>query len=157
MNNSLDVLSESLDQKIEVLHEIERYNEAQKNAFENDNLDMDSFDEAIEKKDELIERLLKLDEGFQALYDRISEELSNNKEKYADKIRMLQEKITVITELSVAVQTSEARNKKLIEQYFSRERQGIKKGRVGSKAAYDYYKNMSGSAMTESQFMDSKK
>lgn len=156
MNNSLDVLSESLDQKIAVLKEIEKYNEEQKKAFETESIDMEQFDEAIEEKDRLIDQLSKLDDGFEALYARIAEELNGNRDKYADKIRELQNKITVITELSMTVQASEARNKKLIEQFFEIKKKNIRTGRVGSKAAYDYYKNMAGTNIPEAQFMDSK-
>lgn len=157
MENSLDVLSESLDLKIEVLKEIQEYNDRQAEAFSGEEPDMDSFDEAIEEKGRLIERLEKLDEGFELLYARLAEQLKDNRDKYAVQIRQLQEKITVVTELGVSVQASEARNKKLIEDYFGRSKRGIKEGRVGSKAAYDYYRNMSGMNVMGAQFMDSKK
>lgn len=157
MQNSLDVLSESLDKKLEVLHDIEKYNEEQRKTFEKDDPDLEIFDQAIEQKGELIERLTKLDEGFELLYSRIAEELKDNKAKYADKIREIQGKISEVTELSLSIQASEARNKALIEQYFAKKRQGIKTNRVTSKAAYDYYKNMVGANVVESQFLDSKK
>lgn len=157
MQNSLDVLSESLDKKLEVLHDIEKYNEEQRRTFEKDDPDLDIFDQAIEQKGELIERLTKLDDGFELLYSRIADELKDNKALYADKIREIQEKISEVTELSLTVQASEARNKALIEQYFVKKRQGIKTSRVTSKAAYDYYKNMVGVGVRESQFLDSKK
>ncbi|MBO4845355.1 MAG: flagellar protein FliT [Lachnospiraceae bacterium] len=156
MKNSLDVLSESLDMKIQVLKDIQKYNEDQREAFELDDPDMDSFDGAIEEKDVLIERLIKLDEGFESLYSEISEELNNNKEKYSDKIKLIQDKISEITELSATVQAQEARNKKLIEAYFAKQRNGIKKNRVSSKAAYDYYRNMSGMNLPPVSIMDSK-
>lgn len=157
MRSSLDIMSESLDMKIDVLKEIEKYNDIQKVAFEEGNANMDSFDEAIEEKGRLIEKLEKLDEGFESIYEGLAEELKENRVKYKDEIAKLQDKIKLITELSVAVQTSEVRNKKLVEEYFAKERQGIKTGRVGSKAAFDYYKNMSGMNVSSPQFMDSKK
>jgi len=156
MKNSLDVLSESLDMKIKVLEDIQKYNEEQKAVFESEDPDMDSFDAAIEEKDSLIERLMKLDEGFETLYSEISKELKNNKEKYAVQIKNIQEKISYITEMSATVQAQEARNKKLIEAYFIKQRNGIKNSRVSSKAAYDYYKSMSGMNLPPASIMDSK-
>ena len=156
MNSSLDVLADSLDMKIATLKEIEEYNEQQRKAFEADTVSFESFDSAIEEKDKLINKLEKLDDGFESMYKRLEEELKGNKEKYADKIKLLQEKIAIITELSVQVQASEARNKRIIEQYFAKERGAIKKRRVGSKAAFDYYKSMSGADAIPPQFMDSK-
>lgn len=157
MDNSLEVLSESLDMKIQVLKEIEEYNRKQTEAFSKDDPDVDSFDEAIEEKGILIEKLEKLDEGFEIMYEKVAETLSNGREKYADRIRELQGKISIITDLSVSIQAQEARNKSLIENYFLKAKRGIKNGRVGSKAAFDYYKNMSGMNLVESQFLDSKK
>lgn len=157
MDNSLEVLSESLDMKIQVLKEIEEYNKKQTEAFSKDEPDMDSFDEAIEEKGILIEKLEKLDEGFEIMYEKVSVLLSKDRARYADKIRELQGKISIITDLSVSIQAQEARNKSLIENYFLKAKRGIKNGRVGSKAAFDYYKNMSGMNVVESQFLDSKK
>ena len=156
MRNSLDVLIESLDMKIKALEDIHKYNEDQREAFEAEKPDMDSFDAAIEEKDALIERLIKLDEGFESLYGEISEELKDNKEKYSSQIKTIQDKIARITEMSASVQAQEARNKGLIEAYFAKQRNGIKKSRVSSKAAYDYYKNMSGMNLPPASIMDSK-
>lgn len=157
MDNSLDVLSESLDMKIQVLKDIEEYNMKQTEAFNKEDPDMESFDAAIEEKGKLIERLEKLDEGFEIMYEKVSDILSKDKDKYADKIRELQGKITIITDLSVSIQAQEARNRNLVENYFLKAKKGIKTGRLGSKAAFDYYKNMSGMSLNEAQFLDSKK
>lgn len=157
MENSLNVLSDSLDMKIEVLKDIQEYNEQQRKAFEEGEPDIDSFDEAIEAKGQLIERLERLDEGFEVLYEKVAEQLKEDRQRYAAQIKAIQDKITVITDMSVSIQAEEARNKQLIEQYFANKRQDIKKSRIGSKAAYDYYKNMSGANVAAPQYMDSKK
>ena len=156
MNNSLDILSESLDDKIKLLKEIQEYNKKQEKAFSNSEPDMDSFDEAINEKGELIERLEKLDDGFEALYEQISGELQKNRSEYSTRIKELQDKISTITELSMAIQTQEARNKKLIEAYFNKQRSSVRQGRVGSKVAYDYYKNMTGAGYGINSIMDEK-
>lgn len=156
MDNSLAVLSESLSLKIEVLKSIQEYNERQKEAFSIDEPDIDSFDEAIEEKGRLIERLEELDNGFEILYENISTLLRQDRTKYALQIREIQDKISVVTEMSMSIQAQEARNKKLIEEYFARERNSIKNSRVGSKAAFDYYKNMTGMNVPGHSILDSK-
>jgi len=156
MENHLTILSESLDRKLEVLEDIQAYNLKQEKAFSEDEPDMDSFDEALEEKEDLIVRLEKLDEGFELLYERIKQQLEENRSAYADQIRILQDKIKKVTDLSISIQAQEARNKKLIEDYFRKAKSGIKQNRQGSKAAYDYYKNMTGAAFNSPQFMDSK-
>lgn len=157
MENQLDILSQSLDEKIKVLKEIQEYNLQQEQAFKSDEIDLSSFDEAVEEKDCLIERLMRLDEGFETLYAKLAEELKENRARYADQIKLLQEKITKVTEMGVTIQAQEARNKKLVEDYFARARSGVRQNRQTSKVAYDYYKSMSGVNVQQSHFMDSKK
>lgn len=156
MESQLNILAESLDKKLEVLKEIQKYNAEQEKSFQDGQADLDSFDAAVARKGQLIDKLLKLDSGFETMYAGLSEELKGNREKYAEQIKVLKQKVTEVTELSVSVQAQEQRNKKLIEEYFAKEREGIRNGRKSSKAAYDYYKNMSRSGFVPPQFMDSK-
>lgn len=142
MNRCFSILSDSLDKKIEVLKKIQTYNEGQEKAFSDSELDMDSFDAAIEEKEKLIQELVKLDQGFETMYDRVKTELDAHRGEYKDQIAELQKKITVITELSNAVQAKEARNKKLIENYFAKQRVEIKQSRQRAKAAYGYQQSM---------------
>lgn len=156
MENSLTLLSESLDQKISVLEDIQAYNQKQEKALTEQTPDLDSFDAALEEKEELIQRVEKLDEGFETLYAQVKEELNENRAVHADRIRELQEKIRRITDMSVAIQAEETRNKKLMEEYFAKAKAGIRQSRQSSKAAYDYYRNMSGANFSSPQYMDSK-
>lgn len=156
MENHLNILSESLDKKIAVLEDIQAYNLKQEKAFSQETPDMDTFDEALEEKEDLIQRLEKLDEGFELLYERIAEQLKENRSAYASQIKELQAKIQKVTDMSATIQAQEARNKKLIEEYFAKAKAGVKQNRQGSKAAYDYYRNMSGVAYNLPQSMDIK-
>ena len=54
------------------------------------------------------------------------------------------------------VKTLKAEFKKLVEEFFFKERSRLGNERKGSKAAYDYYKSMSGGGMNVSRFMDQK-
>ncbi len=156
MSNSLNVLAESLDIKLDVLLKIQEYTNKQKAIFEEETPDMEKFDNLVDEKDILVDKLISLDEGFERLYQEVSDELNINRSEYSAQIRTLQEKISEITDISSSIQAQEARNKKMIEEYFAKERQSIKKGRISSKAAYDYYKNMSGMNLQSPGFMDSK-
>ena len=84
---------------------------------------MDELDANMSLKDGLIQKLLKLDEGFEMLYERIREQLLGNKDAYKSQIKSLQQLISQVTEKSVSIQAQEARNKKLIETYFAREKE----------------------------------
>lgn len=156
MDNYLRILEESLVKKSKVLDEISAYNEEQEKIFSGDRADLDLFDEYIDKKDELIEKLSRLDEGFETLYANVSGQLQENRAQYADQIRRLQTLVKEVTDKSVSIQAQEARNKALIEQYFAKQRDGVRKNRINSRAAYDYYKSMSAINGMSSQFMDKK-
>lgn len=165
IKNYLDVLEESLLKKIKVLDKISDYNVKQEQLFKTigngqdavSNPDFEQFDKYVQEKDELIQELTKLDNGFETLYNRIAEQLKQNRSQYSEKIKKLQELIGQITEKSVRIQAQEARNKELVEKYFKDVRSGIKQGRRSSKAAYDYYKNMNRTNVIPPQFMDTKK
>ena len=142
MKRCLTILSDSLDKKIEVLKRIQAFNDAQEKTFTESEPDMDSFDTALDEKEKLIQEILQLDQGFETLYERVKAELDENRDAYRDQIKELQAKITLITELSNAVQAKEARNKKLIENYFANQRMGIKQSRQRARAAYGYQQSM---------------
>lgn len=155
--NYLTLLEESLLKKLQVMDEIEQYNTRQQELFQSEEVDIDRFDEYVEEKGKLIEKLTALDNGFESLYAKVAKELEGNRETYKDQIKHLQELVTKVMDTSVTIQAQEARNKKLVEDFFRKEREGIRAGRKSSKAAYDYYKNMNRSAVVLPQFMDSKK
>lgn len=153
----LTVLEESLRAKLQVMEEIQQYNLRQQEIFQSDQVDMDQFDGYVEEKGVLIDRLNSLDNGFESLYGKVAGELADNREKYADQIKRLQELVTEVTDKSVMIQAQEARNKKLVEGYFQKAKRNLGDNRKTSKAAYDYYRNMSKGAVNLPQFMDSKK
>lgn len=157
MENQLTILAESLDKKIQVLTEIQEYNKRQEQMFSGTTVDMDGFDAAVEEKGKLIEKLTLLDSGFETMYAKLSEQLKDNRARYASEIRALQEKIATITEMSVSIQAQEKRNKQLVEQFFAKERMGLQQSRKASKAAYDYYRKVSSVSSEQPRFYDSKK
>ncbi len=155
--NYLMLLEESLRKKLQVMAEVQKYNLHQQELFQSGMADIDKFDEYVEEKGLLIDKLNALDSGFDKLYANVAAELKDNRAQYAEQIRRLQGLVTEVTDASVAIQTQEARNKKLIEDFFRRQRDGIRMGRKSSKAALGYYKTMSKSAVVAPQLMDKKK
>lgn len=156
MENQLTILAESLEKKRQVLTRIQEYNKRQEQIFSEESVNMDDFDAAVEEKGRLIEELNTLDNGFEILYEGLAEQLRNNRARYASEIRDIQQQIAVITEMGMTIQAQEKRNKQLIEQYFAKQRAGIRENRKTSKAAYDYYKKVNNVAYAPPQFMDSK-
>ena len=155
--NYLTLLEESLRKKLQVMADIQAYNLRQSELFQSNSADLDKFDEYVEEKGRLVDRLTELDNGFEKLYAKVAAQLEGNRALYATQIRTLQGLVKEVTDTSVAIQAQEARNKKLIEDYFRKEREGIRDGRKSSKAAINYYRTMSKSAVVQPAFMDSKK
>ena len=154
--NYINILEESLEKKNKVLGDMLSLSEQQA-AIISDDMDLSELDPFIEKKGELIEALEKLDEGFETVYERVSEDLKGNKEKYADKIKHMQSLIQQITEKSTAISSQEERNKSKLQAFFGKKRNEVKEGRMNSKVAMNYYKVQSNSGFVDSQFMDDKK
>jgi flagellar biosynthesis/type III secretory pathway chaperone len=153
----IDIMLQSLKKKIQVLDELEKQNRRQKEILESPDGSVDDFDETVEAKSALIEQLDQLDSGFDKLYARVKEELSGEKDAYADKIRQMQQYIREITDRSVEAQAQEARNKELMTQKFSRVKKQARQLRANSRATQSYHQSMSRTAVVDPQFMDDKK
>ncbi len=156
MDNYLKILEESLIKKLQLLTKIEEFNEAQRQVFEAEEVEVDKFDEYIEEKEKLIEQVLHIDDGFETLYANVSGELQANKEKYAGHIINLKELVRLVTEKHMVVQAQETRNKALVEAYFAKEKKQIGQGRRSSTVAYNYYANVNKATQAQPQFMDSR-
>jgi flagellar biosynthesis/type III secretory pathway chaperone len=153
----LSVLEDSLQKKLQVMKKIREYNLRQQEIFTTGKPELDKFDEYVEEKGSLIEELSALDRGFETLYEKVAGELADNRERYTAQIKKLQELVTKVTEESVTIQAQEARNKKLIEDYFSRERTVLGKNRKAASDAYNYYRKLSQADVVPPQFLDKKK
>ena len=153
----LNILKDSLEKKLDVLRKIQEVSCAQKELLKAEVLDIEGFDRTVDEKDSYIKELTILDEGFDTLYEKIRQELMENRQKYAAEIKQLQQLISEITDKSTAIQAQESRNKAMLETYFKKERQSIGSVRRSSKAAYGYYQSMSGKHVEQRHFMDQKK
>lgn len=157
IENYLTILEDSLRKKVNVLEEISECNAAQEQILKQEKPSLEEFDEYVDKKDVLLQKLNKLDEGFDSLYEKIREQLLEDKEKYKAQISCIQQLISQVTEKSVSIQAQEARNRKAVEDYFTNEKQQLRQSRQSSKAAYDYYRSMNNVNVVPPQFMDKKK
>ena len=104
----VDIMIQSLKKKIKVLEEIRRINVIQKELLEDDRADVDDFDKTVEDKAALIEQMEQLDSGFDKLFERVREELQENKPAYTQQIKTMQTCIRQITDLSMEIQAQEA-------------------------------------------------
>lgn len=153
----LQILLESLEKKKSVLLEIIDLEKEQLEIALKEELDFERYDDSVTKKDELIERLDKLDEGFTTTYEYVREELQENPKAHEEIVKELKKLVAEVTDLTVEVQSKEARNKEAIGLAIKKSRGRLKQKTVSKNAALQYYKNMSQINTVDPQLMDRKK
>ena len=156
-NPYIAILIQSLRKKEQVLESISIINQRQKTELEDPSLDPDDFDKTVEEKAKLIAELEKLDDGFDEVFQKVRDDLTNHKEEYRDEIKTMQELIRSLTAKSATVQGQEARNKVLMEQKFTAIKGQVRKVRSSQKVVNQYYQNMMKANLVDPQFTDSKK
>lgn len=153
--NYLQIMIDSLEKKKDILVKIISLNETQDEILSREELNQDAFENNMHEKGKCIDELGKLDEGFQSVFDRIKEELSNNKQLYSNEIESMKKLIKEVTELGARIEVQEARNKVKVEAMFRKQRQEHKEAKRSASMAKSYYQNMS-RINDEPQFMDTK-
>lgn len=150
------IMMESLNKKISILDELCQLTESQKVLLDADKFEDQDFNDNIDKKAFLIGELEKLDNGFQSLYDRVSDVIEDKRDFYKSEIKDMQDKISLIMEKSVHLQTLESRNKVLVERKFVTLKKEVKERKKSRQMAANYYKSMN-KITTEPFFVDKKK
>ena len=126
------IMLQSLKKKEQVLDEIIRLDDRQKDTLTDPECPFDVFDETVEAKSACIEKL----------YAQVAEELDQNREDYAKEIRDMQQCIRRVTDKSVKIQAQEARNKELMREKFATIHRQAKAVRKNSRAITGYYNSM---------------
>ncbi len=153
----LNILITSLKKKGSILRELLGKTEQQKALLTDETFSETTFMRLTEEKSVLLENLKQQDEGFETLYKRVSPILQGNKSLYKAEIQTMQQLIREITDLSVAIQSLETRNRAGLELFLRSKRGEIRKLKRSRSAAAKYYNNMSKMNLTDPQFMDKKK
>lgn len=154
--NYLQVLSDSLDKKTAILEELETLTLAQKELAKAEAFDDEAFENNVAKKDKLIEQLLRLDAGFETLYNNIKCQLEDKRELYRNEIKELQDKLKRIMDYSMRIQVEEEANRKLMASRFTILKKEAVQIRKNQSVAANYYKTMN-NISSEPYFMDKKK
>lgn len=154
--NYLQILADSLIKKKDILTKLTELNDEQENIINQSEFDEKVFNKNVDDKAELIEKLIKLDEGFNSVFERVKEQLNGNMAAYASQIKEMQGLIKEVTDLAAQVEAKENRNKNLVENKFAAMRREIGNAKRSTQMANTYYKNMN-KLNYEPQFMDKKK
>lgn len=138
----VQILIDSLKRKNEVLIQLIELSKKQTIFINSLKDNEEDFNNIIDEKAKLIDTLNLLDSGFDKTFERVKVALQMDKALYKKEIEQMQKLIVEITSNSTKLQTIEARNKASMDMYFANKKGDIKKGRMGTKAAANYYKNM---------------
>lgn len=155
--NYLQILIESLEKKQEVLGRISSLNEEQAEILFQEEVDKEAFDKSMDEKQQLIDKLNKLDEGFEKTYDLVKDEVQKNKEPYIAQLKRLQELVGIVVEQGVSIQAQEERLKQKLNVMFRKEYSGLHQRRMSARASEGYYQNMRMLNTVDPQLMDRRK
>lgn len=155
--SSIQILVESLGKKSRLLDDIIRENDVQEDILKQEELNMDALNASTDKISSLVEALEKLDDGFEAVYDRTREELIANKDVYRSEIAQMQKLIGEITDKVVRINAARMRNKMRADQQFKKSREQIGRASSKMKVSKNYYNSMNNLHYVAPQFYDSKK
>lgn len=153
----LQILQESLVKKTELLTAIEEKSKEQEAILKKENFTFKELDENMDAKSELIEQLIRLDNGFETLYGKIRGELIENKDLYKIQIEEIQNLIVEVTARGASIEAIEARNKAAIETYFSKAKRELQSKKNASSVAHRYYQTAKKLSNLPPQFLDQKK
>jgi hypothetical protein len=148
---------ESLEKKLEVLDEITEINKRQYDCSVAQPFDMEKYDNIMEEKGKLIDKLDRLDEGFTSTYDIVRDEVQNNPSQYRESILRMQELVKQAIDKGVSVEAQEKRNKTMMEAAVSIKHRELKNRRISKEVALKYYQTVSKINHIDPQLIDRKK
>ena len=153
----LNILQDSLIKKLELLEQIEKKSLEQSEMVRGIDVDLELVDANMDEKARLIDEVMKLDNGFESIYEKVREQLLANKEQFKVQIHNLQGLIAKVTEKSTSIQAIEARNKAQMDIVFATQKKEVQNRKNAMSVARDYYQNMNKVKYVSPQFMDHKK
>lgn len=145
------IMIDSLNKKKELLEILLNKTKAQAelvNGKDYSEVNWKQFDVFIEEKDNAINRIETLDDGFEQLYDRMKSEIDTNKDQYKNEIKTMQALIKELTDLGVSIQTTEERNRREIERIMTSSKLEIKQAKKSLKVSTSYFNSMYGANIT---------
>ncbi len=159
--NNMDyvvMLRESLEKKADILRVLLIRNNEQTAILKDPNSSPDDLEKNINMKAELIDRIVMLDEGFQQLFNRVKAILDEDRETYADEIKLMQQLIKKVTDLTADVEATEYKNKEYAKTRFANIKKEVRDIKKSGDVVSTYYKNMMSAQTTaDPAFLDKKK
>ena len=157
MDSLLQILLDSLKQKVEILTAVETKSREQAELLTDPDVSLEVLDRNMNENSELVEEIVRLDAGFETLYESIREELLSNKGAYKEQIRVIQTYVAEIMDKSASIEAIEARNKAAVEMIFQNRKRTLQHKKTASSVARQYQKTAKSLNVINPHFVDSKK
>lgn len=158
VNTQLDLLMDVLQQKVQSLQGILTCTTNQTALLERGEFDFDAFDNLMKEKEVLIDKVIDMDEGFQAIYNKVKGIIEMQPTLYKEKIQTMKQFIIKIGDLSVAITVQEGRNKNQMDLKAKTDKNKGKDFSHNKKIVANYYSNMNKQRLVEqARSFDSKK
>ena len=138
----VNMMVDVLRRKRSILEQLLKDTKKQEQLLLEEKMDVDAFNALVENKGTQIEELNEIDEGFDALFQRVKSEIMSHREEYQFQIETMQSLISEVSSLGVSVQALEQQNSERFRAFLARERQEIRKFHVNNRTASAYYQNM---------------
>ncbi len=152
------MLRESLEKKADILRVLLIRNKEQAAILQDPNTTPDDLEKNMNMKSELIDRIVMLDEGFEQLFNRVKVILEEDRDSYADEIKLMQELIRKVTDLTADVEATEYKNKEYAKTRFANIKKDIRETKKTNEVVTSYYRNMmAANKADDPAFLDKKK
>ena len=152
------MLRESLEKKADILRVLLIRNQEQAAILQDPNTTPDDLEKNMNMKSELIERIIMLDEGCEQLLGRVKTIIEADRETYADEIRIMQDLIRKVTDLTADVEATEYKNKEYAKTRFANIKKEVREIKKSNDVVTSYYKNMMAhNKADDPSFLDKKK
>lgn len=136
------MMVDALKKKERVLEFLLEKTREQEMLLRAEELDQSGFSVTIEEKGIKIDELNELDEGFDALFKMVKQEIVAHREEYRADIEQMQNLIGRISDLGVQIQALEHQNSERFKMYLSGKRKEIRDFHMSNRTASTYYQNM---------------
>lgn len=154
MEKYLVILIDSLKKKLLLLDEVAGICDKHDESLNKEIPDIDTYNALMEQKGRILEDIARLDDGFVALYERISPELKRDHTDHTDSLRELQKLIAQATDKIALIQAHEMRIQSRIERLANLGTKSVALKPARSDVAVKYKNTMTKAVNTPSIFLD---
>lgn len=136
------MMLDALKRKKDILRRVMEKTREQETLLKDEEMDPDQFMETVDQKGAMIDELNEIDEGFDALFQHVADDITVDRMAYKDQIRQMQTLIGEVSELGIQIQALEHQNSGHFKVYLANQRKNIREFHVNHKTASSYYQNM---------------